>query len=121
MTLVNVPFLLLRYSAVERTTALGLPILAVDEQDVGPAVAVRVEEGAAGANGLGQILLARPPCVVDEGDPRGGGRVGELDGVGGSRGNSDTGGQENQQQQLGVVHMFECVGDSTGAPIVETH
>ncbi len=60
--------------AVERGDGLpsaGDEVLAVDEEDVGPAVAIGVEEGAAGAHGLGQILLAGAARVVNEVDAGG--------------------------------------------------
>ncbi len=54
------------------------PILAVDEQDVGPAVAVRVKESRAGAQGLGQKFLAGPAAVVRELDSRSARYIGKL-------------------------------------------
>ena len=42
------------------------PVGAVDEQDVLPAVAIVVEEGAAGAQSLGQKLAAEGAAVVLE-------------------------------------------------------
>ena len=46
------------------------PIFAVDQQNVGVAVVVVVDESAAGAHGLGQPLLAGGTIVVDEVDAR---------------------------------------------------
>ena len=74
--------------AVERgggVAAVRDEVLAVDEEDVEPAVAVDVEEGAARAHGLGEPLLARASGVVGELDSGGGGDVGEADGSAGGR------------------------------------
>ena len=54
------------------------PVRAIDEQDVEPAVAVVIEEGAAGAHGLGQKLRSERAIVVAESDSGGCGDVGEL-------------------------------------------
>ena len=55
------------------------PVHAVDQQDVEPAIAIVIEEGAAGAQGLGQVLGAECAAVVVEIDAGGGGDVGEAE------------------------------------------
>ena len=42
------------------------PVLAVDEENIGPAVAIGVEERAAGPHGLGQPFLSEGAVVVRE-------------------------------------------------------
>ena len=54
------------------------PVRAVDEQDVGPAVIVVVDEGAAGAHGFGQPLFPEGSVVVGEVDAGLGGDVAEA-------------------------------------------
>ena len=53
------------------------PVFAVDEQDVGPAVAIGIEKRASGPQGFRQILLPRSAAVVDEMNAGGGGDVSE--------------------------------------------
>ena len=67
--------------AVERAEGLAAarrPVLAVDQQDVGPAVAIGIEERAARAQRLRQKLLPGPAAVVREVDAGLRGDVGEL-------------------------------------------
>jgi hypothetical protein len=55
--------------AIERRQgllALGRPVLAVDQQNIRPAVAIGVEESAARAQRFRQIFLARPSAVMRE-------------------------------------------------------
>ena len=63
----------------ERLAAARRPVLAVDEQDVGPAVAIGIEERAARAQRFRQVFLAGAPAVVREVDAGRCGDVGELD------------------------------------------
>src|SRR5579863_2941666 len=56
----------------ERFAAVRSPILRVDQQNVGPAVAVGVEEGYTRAHGFRQIFLAGFSGVVVEFDSGGG-------------------------------------------------
>ena len=68
--------------AVERRQGFAAargPVFAVDEQNVGPAVAIGIEEGDAGAHGFGQIFLAGFSGVVVELDSGGRRYVGEVD------------------------------------------
>src|SRR5690348_17307095 len=51
-----------------RRTGMSGPVFAVDDQDVGPAVVIVVNEGAARPHGLGQILLSKRAIVVSEMD-----------------------------------------------------
>ena len=66
----------------QRFAAARRPVLAVDQQDVGPAVAIGIEEGHAGAQRFGQVLLAGPPAVVHELDAGLRGHIGEGNGRG---------------------------------------
>ena len=75
-------------------------VLAVDEQDVGPAVAIDVEEGAARAHGLGQILLARASAVVGEVDAGGGGDVGERGPVSRRGGRIDCASEHEERRRV---------------------
>ena len=61
----------------QRLALARLPVAAVDQQDVEPAVAVGVEQRHAGAHGLGQVFLPRAAAVVGELHSRGGGDIGE--------------------------------------------
>ena len=54
-------------------------ICAVDEKNVGISVVVVVDEGAAGAHGFGEPLLAEGAVVVGEVDSGLGGDVAEVD------------------------------------------
>src|ERR1700736_3714991 len=58
------------------------PVFAVDQKDVRPAVAVRVEEGAACAHGFRKPLLSGSSGVVGELDAGGLSDVGEVNVVG---------------------------------------
>src|SRR5262249_35921211 len=73
------PVVVVEVGSRRRPPAPGLPVAAVDEQDVEPAVSVGVEEGATGTQRLGQVLLACPPAVVNEVNAGLGGHVGEAD------------------------------------------
>src|ERR1035437_8768628 len=53
------------------------PVHAVDQQNVEPAIGIVIEEGAAGAHGLGQVLGAECAAVVVELDAGGRGNVGQ--------------------------------------------
>ena len=63
----------------ERLAALRRPVLAVNQHDVGPAVAVGVEEGASRPERLRQVLVPGAPAVVGEPDAGGLGDVLEDD------------------------------------------
>src|SRR5207245_7179042 len=60
-------------------TGVSRPVFAVDEQDVGPAVVVVINERAARAHGFRQIFLAEGAVVVGEMDSGLSGDVTELD------------------------------------------
>ena len=61
------------------------PVHAVHQQNVQPAVAIVIEEGAARAHGFGKILRAERAAVVAEVDAGGGGDIGQTEaGRGGS-------------------------------------
>ncbi len=80
VTSVNVPLRLLRYRCKRRSLPLVAgPVHAVDEQDVGPAVSVVVDERAAGSHRLGQQLAAKRPAVVAEPEPGRGRDIGERE------------------------------------------
>ncbi len=67
--------------AIERgggVPAVRSPVLAVDQQDVEPAIAIGIEKGAAGSHGLRQPFLAGAPGIVREVDARSRGHVGEA-------------------------------------------
>ena len=66
---VNVPLLVVAVQRGQRFAAARRPVLAVDQQDIGPAVAIGVEEAHAGAERFGQELLPGPAAVVGEFDP----------------------------------------------------
>src|SRR5262249_23194390 len=68
----------------KRLSASRNQVLAIDEENVGPAVVIRVEEGAPGAQGLGEVLLAGTPGIVDEVDAGLRSDIGEGDGSAGS-------------------------------------
>ena len=67
------------------TPAARRPVLAVDQQDVGPAVAVSVEESTSRAHRLRQKLLPCPAAVVRELDAGLRGNIRELLTGGGGR------------------------------------
>src|SRR6266403_2605552 len=46
------------------------PVLAINEQNIGPAVVVIIDERATGAHGFGQPLLAEGAVIVREADTR---------------------------------------------------
>src|ERR1019366_1836825 len=76
------------------------PVLAVDEQNVGPAVAIGIEKGAPRAHGFRQILLARAAAVVDEVYARLRRHVGEYgSGVGGLGRDQESGKCEGKKNQ----------------------
>src|SRR3989442_10668478 len=54
------------------------PWLAVDQQDVLPAVVIVVDKGAAGAHGLGHVLVPLRAIDVVEADPGSSGDVREV-------------------------------------------
>ena len=58
---------------------MARPVHAVDQQNVEPAVAIVIEEGAAGAHGFGQILRAERAAVVAEVDAGRRGDVGQAE------------------------------------------
>ena len=64
---------------VLRSARAAGPVDAVDQQDVQPAVAVVIEEGAARPQGFGQVLGAEGAAVVAELDAGGGGDVGQAE------------------------------------------
>jgi hypothetical protein len=57
----------------------SVKVLAVDEQDVGKAVVVVIDEGAAGAHGFREPFFSEGSVVVGEVDARLGGDVAEGD------------------------------------------
>ncbi len=59
---------------------LAGPVGAVDEEDVGPAVVVVVDESDTGAHGFGKIFFAEGSVVVEEADAGLLGDVAEGDG-----------------------------------------
>ena len=59
--------------------AMAGPIPTVDQQDVGPAVVVIVNEGATRTHGFGQPFLAEGAVIVGEMDSGLGGDVAEGD------------------------------------------
>ena len=63
-----------------RRFGMAGPVLAVHEQDVGPAVVVVVDEGAAWPHGFGKPLFPEGAVVVGEVDAGLGGDVAEGDG-----------------------------------------
>ena len=65
------------------------PVLPVDQQNVGPAVVVVVDESAAGAHGFGQPLFSEGSVVVGEVDAGLGGDVAEGDCALARRGRGD--------------------------------
>src|ERR1035441_7460117 len=58
---------------------VGVPAHAVDQQYVQPAIGIVIEEGAAGAHSLGQVLGAERAAVVAELNARGRGDVGQAE------------------------------------------
>ncbi len=62
----------------QRFAAARRPILTVHHQNVRPAIAIEVEEGTAGAQGLREILPARAAAVVGEADAGLRGHIGKL-------------------------------------------
>src|SRR5437667_12668090 len=60
-------------------TLMSGPICAIGKQDVGPAVVVVVNEGAARAHGLGEIFFSEGAVVVGEVNAGSGGDVAEAD------------------------------------------
>src|SRR6267154_4104790 len=69
------------------------PVLAIDQNNVGPAVVVVINEGAARAHGFGKIFLPEGRVVVGEVDSGLGGDVAEGD----LAGNRESG-EENAKQ-----------------------
>ena len=63
--------------------AVAGPVHAIDQQDVEPAVAIVIEEGAPGAHGFGEVLGAERAAVVAELNTGGGGDVGQAEFRGG--------------------------------------
>ena len=64
---------------VVRSRAVARPVHAVDQQDVQPAVAIVIEEGAARAHRLGQVLGAECAAVVAEVDAGRRGDIGQAE------------------------------------------
>ena len=56
----------------------GVQVLAVDQQNVRPAIAIEIEESAAGAQWFPADTSSRQPGVVDEVDSRLRRHIGEL-------------------------------------------
>jgi len=61
------------------TLGVAGPVLAIDEQDVGKAVVVVIDEGAAGAHGFREPFFSEGSVVVREVDAGLGGDVAEGD------------------------------------------
>jgi hypothetical protein len=59
--------------------AAGNKVLAIDQQNIGPAIAVEIEERAACAERFGKILVAGAAGVVCEANTGLGGDVGKQD------------------------------------------
>src|SRR5205823_41087 len=81
------------------------PILAVDEKDVDPAIAIRIDEGGAGAERLGEVFFTSFAGVVDEFDSGWRRYVGELDLVvdGRARGGMDCGCRHQNRKNSGSI------------------
>src|ERR1700745_917789 len=61
------------------------PVFAINQQNVGPAVVVVIDEGTTGAHGFGEIFLPECAVVMDEVDAGLGGDVTKVDLLGLSR------------------------------------
>src|SRR5438093_9159838 len=55
------------------------PVLAIDEQNVGPAIVIVIQECASRPHGLGQVFLSEGGVVVGEADSGLGGDVAKSD------------------------------------------
>ena len=120
VTLVNVPFLLLRYRAWSERRPLGCQSLLLTSRMSGQPSPSASKNAQPEPTVSGRYFLPARPVLWTKVIPAAAVTSVnwmELDGAA----ETATPRQEEQQQQLGVVHTFECVGDSTNAPIVETH
>src|SRR5207248_1820227 len=100
--------------AIERETrfwaCVPRPVRRVEEQDVLPAVAVGIEEQAAGPEGFGQVFAAERAVVVDESEAGRSGDVGERDrrwipggrAAGDGRGNDEECGDERTSHGIRI-------------------
>ena len=100
--------------AIERETrfwaCVPRPVRRVEEQDVLPAVAVGIEEQAAGPEGFGQVFAAERAVVVDESEAGRSGDVGERDrrripgdrAAGDGRGNDEEYGDERTSHGIRI-------------------
>jgi len=85
-------------------------VLAVDQQNVRPAVAIVVEKGAARTQRFGQVLSPRAAGVVDEVDAGLSGDVGEDDFRARRLVGDEGGGGEGEAHERQVVQKAGCRG-----------
>ena len=92
--------LVIAIQGVKGALGAGLPVPRVDQEHVGPAVAIGVQKRGAGPERLRQELLAGAAAVVDELDAGSRGHIRERHGPGrGRRGGNQTGTREGQQHR----------------------
>jgi hypothetical protein len=93
---------------VQRLASTRLPLAAVDEEQIGPAILVRVEKRDARPQRLWEHLLSGAAAVVHELDASGRRRVGELDGSRG-RGGEHGGQNDGDHECDGPFHGYLTV------------